>query len=101
MPSISVCLTSCCPHASPRLTGLTLPVRPAVTTPPAGLYALTRWQAGLQGSLRPGLWLPGLRTPHMFEETWRAASSPSVCLLAVVRAAKQLRRGLKCQVKTV
>ncbi|XP_043218876.1 uncharacterized protein LOC122380117 [Amphibalanus amphitrite] len=72
-----------------------------VTTPPAALYSLTRWQADLQGALRPGRWLPGLRTPHMFEETWRAGSTPSVCLLALVRAAKQLRAGVKCQVKTV
>ncbi|XP_043238924.1 uncharacterized protein LOC122390251 isoform X1 [Amphibalanus amphitrite] len=72
-----------------------------VTTPPAALYSLTRWQADLQGALRPGRWLPGLRTPHMFEETWRAGSTPSVCLLALVRAAKQLRAGVKCQVKTM
>ncbi|XP_037092849.1 uncharacterized protein LOC119112697 [Pollicipes pollicipes] len=37
----------------------------------------------------------------MYEESWRVASSPSVCLLAAVRAAKQLRRSMKCQVKTM
>jgi len=72
-----------------------------VGAPPPELYALTRWQSGLQGALQPGRWVPGLRTPHIYEETWRANSTPSVCLLATVRAAKQLRRTVKCQVKTM
>lgn len=43
---------------------------------PSHVFCLSRAQASIQSLLRPGLWLPGIRTPHQYSEVWEMEEPP-------------------------
>ena len=47
---------------------------------------LSQVQAPLHVILRPGLWLPGSRTPHLYIETWRIEGSPQNAFKDILNA---------------
>lgn len=52
-------------------------------------------QAGFHVFLRPGLWIPGIRTPHVYGETWRVESSPESAFKDILGAIEQV--SLRCR----
>lgn len=34
------------------------------------VFSLSKMQAPIQAFLKPGLWIPGIRTPHLYKEVW-------------------------------
>lgn len=49
-----------------------------------------RCQGNIQSFVRPGIWLPGFRSPHMYQETWQIATNPPVCMRTVISAVRSL-----------
>ncbi|XP_076319151.1 uncharacterized protein LOC143230050 [Tachypleus tridentatus] len=57
-----------------------------------GPSCLCEGQANIQAVLRPGVWLPGVRFPHQYQETWHVAANPTVCSQAVVEAVSNINQ---------
>ena len=47
---------------------------------------LSKVQAPIQSFLKPGVWLPGVRTSHVYQETWTVRGSVERALEDVVTA---------------
>lgn len=59
-------------------------------------------QGNIQARIRPGMWIPLIRSLHVYEETWSIAANPVVCSQDVLHAVSQLRtRSLRGNVFTV
>ena len=55
----------------------------------------SRSQAALHVFLRPGLWIPGVRTPHVYKETWRINTSTDSAFKEVLGAIEEV--SIRCR----
>ncbi|KFM73902.1 hypothetical protein X975_01886, partial [Stegodyphus mimosarum] len=59
-------------------------------------------QGSIQAKIRPGVWIPCIRSLHMYEEQWKVSANPVVCSKDVLQAISKLRtRSLRGNVFTV
>ena len=58
-------------------------------------------QGSLHVLLRPGLWIPGVRTPHMYKETWRIEGSPDSAFKDLLSAIDEVSGRCRLQVRRV
>lgn len=59
-------------------------------------------QGNIQARIKPAMWIPLIRSLHLYEETWSIAANPVVCSQDVLHAVSQLRtRSLRGNVFTV
>uniref|UniRef100_A0A2L2Y814 Uncharacterized protein n=1 Tax=Parasteatoda tepidariorum TaxID=114398 RepID=A0A2L2Y814_PARTP len=59
-------------------------------------------QGAIQAKLRPGIWIPGIRSPHLYEEVWKVSANPIVCSKDILQAVTKLhRRSLRGNVFTI
>ncbi|GBO30151.1 hypothetical protein AVEN_187914-1 [Araneus ventricosus] len=64
---------------------------PEVPEAPEAL-CLCSGQGSIQAKIRPGVWIPGIRSLHVYEETWKIAANPVVCSKDVLQSVTKLRR---------
>ncbi len=50
----------------------------------------SRSQAALHVFLRPGVWIPGVRTPHVYKETWKISTSPDLAFKDILGAIEEV-----------
>ncbi|GIZ03700.1 uncharacterized protein CEXT_338121 [Caerostris extrusa] len=59
-------------------------------------------QGSIQAKIRPGVWIPLIRSLHVYEESWKISANPIVCSKDVLQAVTKLhRRSLKGTVFTI
>ena len=58
-------------------------------------------QASLHVLLRPGLWIPGLRTPHVYQETWRTEGSSDSAFKDILGAIEDVSVRCRLHVRSV
>ncbi|GFS47586.1 uncharacterized protein TNIN_74971 [Trichonephila inaurata madagascariensis] len=59
-------------------------------------------QGSIQAKIRPGVWIPIIRSLHVYEETWKISANPIVCSKDVLQAISKLQhRSLRGNVFTV
>lgn len=63
------------------------------------IFWLSRVQAPLQTFLRPGIWIPGARTPHYYRETWIIEDSPENTYQDIIQAIESVQLRKKWQIR--
>ena len=63
------------------------------------VFWLSRVQAPLQTFLRPGIWIPGARTPHCYRETWMIEDSPESTYQDIIQAIESVQLRKKWQIR--
>lgn len=59
-------------------------------------------QANIQAIIRPGIWIPIIRSMHVYEEKWKVSANPIICSKDVIQAITKLRsRSLRGNIFTV
>lgn len=67
-----------------------------------GVFWLSRAQASIQAYLRPGVWIPGARTPHQYRERWSFdGESPDQVFTELIKALESVRHKERLQVKEI
>ena len=57
---------------------------------PSHVFCLSKAQASIQSFLRPGLWLPGIRTPHLYCEVWELEEPPQQAFDEMLKSIKSV-----------
>ena len=58
-------------------------------------------QAPLHVILRPGIWIPGVRTPHLYKETWKVDGSSDAVFKDILGAIEEVSVRCRLRVRLV
>lgn len=54
-------------------------------------------QAGFHVMFKPGVWIPGIRTPHVYQETWRIDASSDRAFKDIIGAIEDV--AVRCRLR--